>query len=508
MTACQTIEAAKGGGLPAAWRIPLVLFGGYTLALLLLFRADAADMAAIWWTSSTFSHCLFIPPILAWLTWHRREELAALTPASSYWGLGIIGTGALAWLLGDAASVALGRHLGLVLMLQGCVVAFLGLTVTRGLLFPLAYAFFLVPFGEQFVPMLQMVTAELSMMLLGLFGVPAHIEGVFITTPAGYFEVAEACSGIKFLIAMIALGALAANLCFRTWVRRIAFLAACVIVPVLANGVRAFATIYIADSTGIEFAESFDHVVYGWFFFAFVIALVLALSWRFFDRSPEEPAFDPSVLTGWAVKPANRGFVAGLAVILAILPPLWMNAVATAGRTEAPAIALPRVAGWERSDAEMGYPWEAHYAGADRLVTGRFENAGGAVVDLAIAYFVEQRDERELVGFGQGGLPPESEWSWVSDSRAVASGRAYRITAPGPVVREVAQFALVGGTITGSDSRAKLETMRVRLLGGDQRAIGIVISAEGDAARAAIDAFLADAGGIEQLVDRTPGLAD
>lgn len=509
MTAHQTIERGAGTGIPVPWRAPLAMLSGYSLFLILLFHTDASAMATIWWTSSTFSHCLIIPPILSWLVWQRRRELVLLTPASSFWGLGIVGAGGVAWLLGDAASVSFGRQLALVLMLQGGVIAFLGLSVARGLLFPLLYAFFLVPFGEQFVPALQRVTAELSMVLLGLSGVPAHIEGVFITTPAGYFEVAEACSGIKFLIAMIALGTLAANLCFRSWTRRIAFLTACIVVPIVANGVRAFGTIYIAEGSGIAFAESFDHVVYGWFFFALVIALVLALSWRFFDRSPEDRAFDPAAARGWySGKAQNRAVVAVLAATLAVLPPLWMTATSAAGRADVPALAMPAVEGWNRSDTAMRYPWQARYAGADRIAAARFANANGGTVDLAIAFFADQRDGRELVGFGQGGLPPETEWSWVSDSRAVPSGRAYRITAPGPVVREVAQYAIVGGAITGSDNRAKLETMRARLLGGDRRAIGIVISAEGDGARAAIDAFLADAGGIEQLVDRTPGLAD
>ena len=93
---------------------------------------------------------------------------------------------------------------------------------------------------------MQTVTAEIAIVLLGLTGVPAHLEGIFITTPTGYFEVAEACAGVKFLIAMVAFGALVANVCFRSWPRRIAFLAAAIVVPILANGVRAWGTIYIA----------------------------------------------------------------------------------------------------------------------------------------------------------------------------------------------------------------------------------------------------------------------
>src|SRR5690606_30674148 len=99
-------------------------------------------------------------------------------------------------------SVALFRHLGLVVMMQGAVVALLGANASRALLFPLAYMLFLVPFGESLQAPLQDLTVKILVPLLDLFGVPAQVDGVLITTPNGWFEVAEACSGAKFVIAM------------------------------------------------------------------------------------------------------------------------------------------------------------------------------------------------------------------------------------------------------------------------------------------------------------------
>src|SRR3546814_3795059 len=81
-------------------------------------------------------------------------------------------------------------------MLQGAVAATLGEKLVRGLLFPLAYALLLVPFGEELVPLLQTLTARISILLLHLAGLEAHLEGVFITTRAGFFEVAEECAGV------------------------------------------------------------------------------------------------------------------------------------------------------------------------------------------------------------------------------------------------------------------------------------------------------------------------
>jgi hypothetical protein len=62
--------------------------------------------------------------------------------------------------------------------------------------------------------------------------------------------------------------------------------------------VRAWGTFYIAQSQGIEFAAGFDHIVYGWVFFALVMAVLLGAAWRFFDRSPHDPLVDLARIEG------------------------------------------------------------------------------------------------------------------------------------------------------------------------------------------------------------------
>lgn len=99
--------------------------------------------------------------------------------------------------------------------------------------------------------------------------------------------MAEACSGVKFLIAMVTLGVLVCFTRFASWQRRALFMALCVIVPILANGVRAWATIYVAQFIGAERATGFDHIIYGWVFFAIITAGLLGAAWRYFEREPE-----------------------------------------------------------------------------------------------------------------------------------------------------------------------------------------------------------------------------
>ena len=107
---------------------------------------------------------------------------------------------------------------------------------------------------------------------------------------------------------------------------------AAVVVPVLANGVRAWGTIYIAQSQGIEFAAGFDHIVYGWIFFALVMAVVLGASWRFFDRSPDDPLTDAAALEASPLLTRMGRFRIGgrhaLAVVLFLAAAgVWMDRI-------------------------------------------------------------------------------------------------------------------------------------------------------------------------------------
>ena len=490
------------------WQRPLQYLGAAWAGLILLFWRDAGDMAAIWWNSSTFNHCLLIVPILIWLVMQRKELLGELkpepwTPAVLY---GAVGAGG--WLLGDAAGLAVARQLGLIMMLQGSVATILGPNVTRGLLFPLFYMFFLVPIGEEAVPALQTLTAKMCMILLGWTGIPAHIDGIFISTPTGYFRVAEACSGVKFLIAMVAYGALVANLCFQGWGRRLAFMAVCVVVPIIANGLRAFGTIYIAHHSGNDFAASFDHVFYGWIFFGIVIVLVMASGWRFFDKRADSPAFDPAQLQT-PVKQTTSLMRSLAAVLLVAAIPLGWSSYIAAKPSPIPAhIALPQVPGWQIVPYAPRAKWTPRFDGASHYLFGRYRNPAGQETDLFVVLYDRQSEGREMIGYGQGAVDPSGNWSWTADTIAPPNARAERIKTKG-ASREVVSFYRVNGTTSGSAARIKFATLKARMLNGDQQAVAVLISAEqvGDTPpRPAIDAFVESLGDIDKVADRFAGL--
>lgn len=488
----------KGDG----WATRLTWLAIAALAILALLARDVADMIRIWWNVSTYNHCLLIPFIIGWLVAQRRAELDKLTPRTWLPGLILLFGAGLLWMLGEAGGIALFRHVAVIGALQGLVVTILGPSVARGLLFPIFYMVFMVPVGEELVPALQTITAKITMVLLGWSGIPAFINGIFITIPNGYFEVAEACSGVKFLIAMVAYGALVANVCFKSWWRRIAFMAVSVAVPILANGVRAFGTIYMAHLTDANAALGFDHILYGWFFFAFVIAAVMAIGWKFFDRKPSDPWLGGAIASGSA---GRVGPLAGVAIALFAfaLPLGWSAFAGEAGRVSISRQGIaPEVEGWTLAPpVQMG--WKPHYAGADRFAMYSYMNAAGDRVDLAVALYGWQAEGREIVGYGQGaaGLD-DDDWEWSANGAPVSNGLAERLVGPDRRARDTITFYIIGGKTTGSETRVKLETIKARLLGSDQSAAAITVSAEDrqrHPARPVIDAFLTAMGPPEQL---------
>ena len=479
MTLVMPVRAAPVAG--PRWRrhiLPLVVVW---IALLALFARDAARTVTTWWTSTTFEHCFVVLPVIGWLVWQRRALLAQLTPVAWWPGLALVVAGGVTWLVGEAGAVTFAREFGLLLLLQAAVVTLLGPQVTRGIAFPLGYAFFLVPFGEWLEGPLQLVTVRLAMPMLALLGLPATSNGVVIHAGRYWFEVAEACSGAKFVIAMVAVGVLVANLCFRRWERRAAFLAACVIVPVLANGLRAVATMWVANRTSVETAAGFDHIVYGWVWFGVVMAVTLAIGWRWFDKPVDAPAFDPAALAG----PVGRTLLpipaAAFIVAIAALFLAW-GSVASARTTPLPArLALPDLPGWTRVPLSASAPWQPYYPQADRTLIARYADAAGNRVDVAVAVDAGQSEGHGLVAYGTGGVG-EGGWLRVADLRPIAGASAMQIAAPGtgngPVDRIVTTRYLVADTATTRPAVVKLATLRAHLLGGSQIAMAIHLSAE------------------------------
>jgi len=235
-----------------------------------------------------------------------------------------------------------------------------------------------------------------------------------------------------------------------------------------------------------------------------VMAAVLAIGWKWFDRDPLAPWVDVTALRGMPRHSVTPW--AGVLLVLAVplLFVAWSAAVAGREQPLPDQIELPAVPGWQRIPLSTGAAWTPYYPTADRFLYGRYGDDRGDAVDLSIAVFGSQHDGKKLVTFGTGVLRQNDVWVRVEDLPPIAGGSAMRITAPGDVQRVVATWYRVGDVLTADPAMVKVETLKARLFGGPQRAVAIHVSAvvrPGLDARAEIERFLAKLGPLDRLAD-------
>ncbi|WP_322805194.1 exosortase A (plasmid) [Vibrio alfacsensis] len=254
------------------------------LAWGLVYFESLSSMVTVWMQSKTFEHCFIILPIALWLTWRKKDEIRSTPVQTSWLPVFILVLPSALWMLGRAADVALFEHVAAVFSLQLMLWALLGNPLTKVLFFPIFYLVFCIPFGEELVPYLQLITADITVFALQITNIPVYREGLYLAIPNGLFEVAEACSGIRFLISSLALGTLFAYLSFNKWWKIAIFVGFSFIFPIIANGIRAYGIVLIGYLSDMRYATGADHLVYGWVFFSFVIGIIFFIADKFSDK--------------------------------------------------------------------------------------------------------------------------------------------------------------------------------------------------------------------------------
>jgi exosortase A len=488
-----------------AWRGALVSVGLAVVWILAWYASTAASIVDIWWRSATFTHGFLVPPITFWLIWRQRRLLAGMTPRPALAWFAVLLPAGFAWLLGSLAAINVLTQLSFVTMLISVVPIVLGSDVARRMSFPLGFLYFAVPVGEFLLPQLMQWTADFTVLAVQLSGVPIHREGLQFVIPSGRWSIVEACSGIRYLIASLMVGTLYAYCSYRTWSRRLGFVAISIVVPIVANWLRAYMIVMIGHLSNNRFAVGIDHILYGWIFFGVVMFLMFAAGsrWR---ESPAATDLHEVPRVSANVHPAGNHYriaamlVMAVSAFFVVIDQRMEQQVATAP------VKLQRVevAGWATAAGGLA-SWKPRYENPSAEIHATFRKDRRAV-GLYVAYYRNQGDDRKLVS-SQNVLALSSDNAW----RSVAAGtRALRIGASGSVdapVEELGRFGdrqlvaaklyWVNGMWTGSEYVAKLYPALSRLRGdGDDGAVVIVYAEKNPAVPAseAIEAFLGDAG--------------
>lgn len=469
-------------------------------AIVLLYHATFWSMLELWSRSQTFAHGFLIVPISCWLAWRQRARLAALAPQPSWQGLLLLGALGLAWLLADAANVPVVEQYSATAMLPACVLAILGWPAVRLLAFPLAYLFLAVPFGEVFLDPLIDFTAAFTVTALQWTGVPVFRDGNNFSLPTGNWSVVEACSGLRYLIAALALGALYAHVHCHSARRRLAVMAAALLVPILANGVRAYLIVMLGHLSNMRLAVGVDHLIYGWLFFGLVVLLLFWLSacWR---ELPLARAVPSAAGRGASPHTVVRASLACL-LLAALWPALALASHRDAGAVPpgSPAVlALPDPPDWQRL-YDAAPAWQAPYAGTPARFAATYarQTGSGAPVGLQLHWYARQARDAELLTHQSSPYGPR--WTplaqRVQDITLASGTLAVRESVLGRGGEHLLVWRVYrqGGIITARPVLVKLLLAQAKLLGRRQDGADILVFAAYDELapppRARLHAFL------------------
>ena len=366
--------------------------------VLALYLPTTLSMVSIWARSETFAHGYVVFPIFLYLLWREREALAALErkpylPAL----LGVAGAGAV-WFIGERVNAAVVSQLAMVAMIPLSAWAVLGTRVASALFIPLAFLFFAVPFGDFLVPPLMNWTADFTVAAIKASGVPVYREGNNLMIPSGRWAIVEACSGIRYLIASLMVGFLYAYLSYRSRVRRVLFIAASFIVPIIANWLRAYMIVMLGHLSNNTIAVGVDHLIYGWVFFGIVMALLFWVGsrWREDDIPVTAPQAAPTPRPRVA-SPTTRVWPMLLAVVAltAIWPSLEAYQHRGAKREGFTLAPISATNGWTGAPGAIPQ-WRPDVAGASAELRQTFSKSGRDV-GLHIAFFRNQTNDTKAI---------------------------------------------------------------------------------------------------------------
>lgn len=239
----------------------------------------------IWIRSETFAHGFIIAPISLWLIWTRRSKLNHIEPEYAWLAIVFIVLNGLIWLMADLINALVIKQFAVVGLFISSLWFYLGNRITYIIIFPLLFLYLMVPFGEALFPYLMEFTANFTVKMLRLTGISVYQEGLIFTLPTGKWSVIEACSGLRYLIASATLGLVYAYINYSKFYKRLIFSLVAIIVPIIANGFRAYMIVMIGHLSNMKLAVGIDHVIYGAVFFG-VVMLVLFFIGSFWSENP------------------------------------------------------------------------------------------------------------------------------------------------------------------------------------------------------------------------------
>jgi exosortase len=281
----QGLNITAGGAAPdvESSRIPPWQILTLAAAFLLLYLPILIDLVSDWYHDPNYGHGFLIVPVAAWIVWRKRDILKTIPLETGKWGLPVIIVGLIMFIVGTAGAEFFTTRVSMVVLLLGITLYMAGPRFVREIWFAYFFLLFMIPvpyiiYYSLTFP-LQLLGSKIAAGVLGVVGIPHLRQGNIIHLPDNYsLEVAEACSGLRSLVTLLALGALLGYLTLQSKWKGVTLFLATIPIAIAANIFRITITAIGAYGISRKIAENFIHELSGTIVFMFSLICLLILS--------------------------------------------------------------------------------------------------------------------------------------------------------------------------------------------------------------------------------------
>ncbi len=252
-----------------------------TVALLTwVFAPILHHMYRTWRADPDYSHGLLIVPLSLYFAYGKLPQLKRAPIEGSWWGVAILAGGVVSVCIGELGGLLTALRSGYVFAVMGLVLLLAGRKVFEILLFPMCFLFLMVPLPQSLVNIiafpLQLIAAGWAVSGMQSLGIPSLLEGNIIHLAHTELFVAEACSGLRSLMALLTLGVVFAQF-FRPGriYQQCILVVSAIPIAILVNAVRVAITGVLAHNFGRETATGFIHDFQGMITFGMAFVLLL-----------------------------------------------------------------------------------------------------------------------------------------------------------------------------------------------------------------------------------------
>lgn len=409
-----------------------VAFGVLTLAV--IFQ-NTFNVLVAKWQLEEYSHGFLIPLVTAYLLWTRRAQLAAVPFKGSWAGVALVLGGLGVYFLSVLAAITTIDTYAFVIVVAGCVLAIMGWQAFRIALVPIAMLMLMNPLPQflylNISTFLQLISSQIGVWVIRLLGISVYLEGNVIDLGTYKLEVAEACSGLRYLFPLMSVGAIMAYLINgKAWIRWLIFLST-IPLTILMNSFRIGVIGVLVDRYGIEQATGFLHFFEGWIVFILCLSVLSLEAWALLRLTGDRRKFrdmfvferpEPTAAGATAQKRKSTiPAAASLAVLLlAVYPAMAISERAELNPDREPFVTFPMDLGSWHGRREPIDRLYLDMLQLDDFVHANYAQPGQAPVNLYVAYYASQRNE--VSTHSPASCLPGGGWKIMSLERSELTG--------------------------------------------------------------------------------------